>query len=132
MSSASASASAGSSRAVVTRIPVGLRKRYRSPGLTAQPLACLPFAPALLHEAGRAGAGTAAWVVYLGAVPTALGFATWSFALRRTSAGRMAALAYLIPVVAIVLGWAVLGERPAWLAAAGGGLCLAGVALARR
>jgi len=44
----------------------------------------------------------------------------------------MAALAYLIPVVAIVLGWAVLGERPAWLAAAGGGLCLAGVALARR
>jgi len=101
-------------------------------GCAAATVACLPFAPALLHEAGGAGAGTAAWVVYLGAVPTALGFATWSFALRRTSAGRMAALAYLIPVVAIVLGWAVLGERPAWLAAAGGGLCLAGVALARR
>ena len=101
-------------------------------GCAAATVACLPFAPALLHEAGGAGAGTAAWVVYLGAVPTALGFATWSFALRQTSAGRMAALAYLVPVVAIVLGWAVLGERPAWLAAAGGGLCLAGVALARR
>ena len=45
-------------------------------------------------------------MVYLGVVPTALGFATWAFALRRTSAGRMASLAYLIPVVAILLGWA--------------------------
>jgi drug/metabolite transporter (DMT)-like permease len=44
----------------------------------------------------------------------------------------MAALAYLIPVVAIGLGWAALGERPAWLAAAGGLLCVLGVALARR
>ena len=44
----------------------------------------------------------------------------------------MAALAYLIPVVAIVLGWSLLGERPAWLAAAGGTLCIQGVALAQR
>jgi drug/metabolite transporter (DMT)-like permease len=44
----------------------------------------------------------------------------------------MAALAYLIPAVAIVLGWTVLGERPAWIAVAGGGLCVAGVVLARR
>jgi drug/metabolite transporter (DMT)-like permease len=101
-------------------------------GCAAATVACLPFAPALVREAGGAGTGTMAWIVYLGAVPTALGFATWSLAFRRTSAGRMAALAYLIPVVAIVLGWVVLGERPARLAAAGGGMCLAGVALARR
>jgi drug/metabolite transporter (DMT)-like permease len=70
--------------------------------------------------------------VYLGAVPTALGFATWSFALRRTSAGRMASFNYLIPVVAILLGWAVLGETPPRLAAAGGALCIAGVYVALR
>jgi len=70
--------------------------------------------------------------VYLGLVPTAVGFAAWSFALRRTSAGRMAALAYLIPVVAIALAWIVLGEAPPPLAAAGGVLCLAGVYTARR
>ena len=64
-------------------------------------------------------------------MPTALGFATWAFALRRTSAGRMGSLTYLAPPMAIVLGWAVLGETPPWLAAAGGALCLAGVALAR-
>ena len=44
----------------------------------------------------------------------------------------MAALAYLIPVVAIVLGWALLDEVPARLAVLGGALCLGGVYLARR
>jgi drug/metabolite transporter (DMT)-like permease len=44
----------------------------------------------------------------------------------------MGSIAYLIPVVAILLAWAVLGERPPQLAAAGGALCLAGVYLARR
>jgi drug/metabolite transporter (DMT)-like permease len=48
------------------------------------------------------------------------------------SAGRLASLAYLIPVVAILLGWVLLGEAPRWLAVAGGALCLAGVAVARR
>jgi drug/metabolite transporter (DMT)-like permease len=101
-------------------------------GCAAATLACLPFAPALVAEAGRAHASALAWTVYLGALPTALGFATWSFALHRTSAGRMAALAYLIPVVAIALGWTLLGEAPPWPAAVGGALCLGGVALARR
>ena len=100
-------------------------------GLAAATIACLPFAPTLATEAANADAGTIAWMVYLGAVPTALGFATWGFALRRTSAGRMGSLTYLAPPIAIVLGWAVLGETPPWLAAAGGALCLGGVALAR-
>jgi drug/metabolite transporter (DMT)-like permease len=101
-------------------------------GCVAASIACLPFAPALVSQARHADGGSLAWTVYLGAVPTAIGFATWSFALRRTSAGRMGSLTYLAPIVAIVLGWAVLGERPPWLAVAGGGLCLGGVALARR
>jgi drug/metabolite transporter (DMT)-like permease len=92
----------------------------------------LPFAPTLARELEAAGAGAIGWTVYLGVAPTALGFATWAYALRRMNAGRLAALAYLIPVVAILLGWALLGETPPWLAAVGGALCLAGVALARR
>ena len=101
-------------------------------GCAAATVACLPFAPRLATDAGGAGASAIAWTLYLGAVPTALGFATWSFALRRTSAGRMGSLTYLAPPIAVALGWAVLGERPAWLAVAGGGLCLAGVYVARR
>jgi drug/metabolite transporter (DMT)-like permease len=101
-------------------------------GCAAGTVVCLPFAPALVGEVGDAGATGIGWMVYLGIAPTALGFATWAYALRRMSAGRLASLAYLIPVVAILLGWALLGETPPWLAAIGGALCLAGVALARR
>ena len=101
-------------------------------GCAAGTLVCLPFVPTLAGDLDDAGATAIGWTIYLGVAPTALGFATWAYALRRTSAGRLASLAYLIPVVAIVLGWALLGERPPWLAAVGGALCVGGVYLARR
>ena len=101
-------------------------------GCAAATLVCLPFAPALVCEVVAAGPGAVGSVVYLGVGPTALGFVTWAYALRHTTAGRLASLAYLIPVVAILLGWALLGEAPPGLAALGGALCLAGVVLARR
>jgi drug/metabolite transporter (DMT)-like permease len=99
-------------------------------GCLAATVLCSPAAPSLFSQANDPPA--LVWLVYLGAMPTALGFATWSFALSRGSAGRVAALNYLIPVVAIVLAWGYLGERPPALAVGGGALCLAGVFLARR
>jgi drug/metabolite transporter (DMT)-like permease len=93
---------------------------------------CLPFAPALAAEVGKAGAGALAWMVYLGAFPTALAFWTWAFALTRTSAGRLAATTYLVPPLSIVLGWLLLAEAPPALAIAGGALCLLGVVVSRR
>ena len=101
-------------------------------GCVAGAIACLPFAPALVTEVAKADPAAIGWTIYLGSVPTALGFTAWAFALRRASAGRTASLNYLIPVVAIVLGWAVLGQTPPWLAIAGGAFCLLGVYLARR
>ena len=93
--------------------------------------ACLPFAPALVRDAGDASAGALLWTLYLGVVPTAIGFTTWAFALKRTSAGRLGATTYAVPPIAILLGWILLGETPPTLALAGGLLCLAGVAVAR-
>ena len=95
-------------------------------------LACLPFAAELARDAARADSGTLAWAVYLGVFPTAVGFSTWAYALARTSAGRMAATTYLVPPLAILLGWLALGEVPPVLALAGGLLCLAGVYITRR
>jgi len=94
-------------------------------------IACLPFGPQLVREAGDASGGALAWTVYLGVFPTAVGFTTWAYALKRTSAGRMGAVTYLVPPIAIVLGWIMLGESPPALAFAGGALCLVGVALTR-
>jgi drug/metabolite transporter (DMT)-like permease len=92
---------------------------------------CVPFAPQLVHDLGRADAGTIAWALYLGIFPTAVGFSFWAYALARTSGGRMGAMGYLVPPVAILLGWLVLGAVPPLLALAGGVLCLAGVAVTR-
>jgi drug/metabolite transporter (DMT)-like permease len=93
---------------------------------------CLPFAPQLFDEVGRADASSIVWMVYLGAFPTAVAFTTWAYALSRTTAGRMGATTYLVPPIAILLGWAMLGESPERLAFLGGALCLAGVVIARR
>jgi drug/metabolite transporter (DMT)-like permease len=99
---------------------------------TAGALACLPFAGTLWHEAGSAHASALAWTVYLGIVPTAIGFVTWAYALSRTTAGRMGSTTYLVTPIAILLGWALLGETPPRLAVLGGTLCLVGVVVARR
>ena len=61
-----------------------------------------------------------------------MGFSTWAYALARTSAGRMGATTYLVPPLAILLGWLALGEAPPGLALAGGLLCLTGVYITRR
>jgi drug/metabolite transporter (DMT)-like permease len=44
----------------------------------------------------------------------------------------MGSRTYLAPVIAILLGWIILGEWQPWLAFAGGMLCVVGVSLARR
>lgn len=94
-------------------------------------VACLPFAPGLVGDLRHASSGAIAWTVYLGAVPTAIGFTTWAYALRHTSAGKMGATTYLVPPLAILQGWMFLGEAPPGLAFAGGALCLVGVAMTR-
>jgi drug/metabolite transporter (DMT)-like permease len=95
-------------------------------------VATLPWIGGLVSQLGRAPAGSTGWLVYLGLGPTALGFSTWAFALRRSDAGRLAATTYLVPPLSILLGWAWLGETPAKLAYLGGALALTGVAISRR
>lgn len=94
-------------------------------------LVCVPFAPVTLRELGTASAATAAWVVYLGVFPTAVAFTTWAYALARTTAGRLGATTYLVPPLAVGLGWVLLGEVPALPALLGGAVCLLGVYVAR-
>ena len=95
-------------------------------------LVCLPFAPTLVHEVGAADPEALAWMVYLGLFPTAIAFTTWSFALARTDAGRLAATTYLVPPLSILLGWLLLDEVPPALGFVGGALCLVGVGISRR
>jgi drug/metabolite transporter (DMT)-like permease len=98
---------------------------------TAGAISCLPYAGSLAHDLSNAGSPTILWMIYLGVAPTAVGFVTWAYALARTTAGRMGSTTYLVPPLALLLGWAFLAEVPPSLVLPGGVLCLAGVALAR-
>ena len=95
-------------------------------------LCCLPWAGSLVTELGAASPGSVAGLVYLGAVPTALAFSTWAYALARTDAGRLGVTTYLVPPLVVLMGWLLLDEVPPVLAVVGGVVCLAGVALSRR
>ncbi len=92
---------------------------------------CLPFAPMLITELAVAPLSAIAGTIYLGIFPTALGFTLWAYALTRMPASRLSVSSYLVPAVAVLLAWLILGELPAPLALVGGALCLAGVGVSR-
>jgi drug/metabolite transporter (DMT)-like permease len=95
-------------------------------------LCCLPWSGTLVGQLGHAPVGSILGMVYLGAVPTALAFSTWAYALSRMDAGTLGVTTYLVPPLVIGLGWLLLDEVPPALALVGGGVCLVGVALSRR
>jgi drug/metabolite transporter (DMT)-like permease len=100
-------------------------------GCLAGMIACLPFAPALVRDLASAPLPATAWVVYMGLFPTAIAFGTWAYALGHTSAGKLSSSSYLVPALAVLMSWLLLGEVPAPLAFVGGALCLVGVAVTR-
>ena len=117
---------------LLSRRDRALRKLNKSTACAIGAVCCLPWAGQLADQLGTASAGSIAGMVYLGAVPTALAFSTWAYALARMDAGSLGVSTYLVPPIVILLGWLFLAEVPPALAFAGGAVCLLGVALSRR
>ena len=95
-------------------------------------IVCLPFLGQLVSSLAVAPVSAFLGVVYLGLVPTAVGFSAWAYALQRTPAGRLSVSTYIVPAIAIVLALIFFREIPAPLAIVGGVICLVGVAISRR
>jgi len=93
---------------------------------------CTPFTGEFLAGIQSAPVEGLLGMVWLGAVPTALGYTTWSYALSRMPAGQLGVSTYLVPPVTIALSLILFGEVPAVLAIVGGVITLAGVALSRQ
>ena len=91
-----------------------------------------PFAPRALAHAAHAPWQHTAAAAFMGIVPTAIGYSTWSVAMRHLSPSVAGSFLYLVPAVVVVLAWALLGEVPAALSVAGGGLVVAGVVIVQR
>jgi drug/metabolite transporter (DMT)-like permease len=92
-------------------------------------LPMLVFAPGLLDTIRAAPLAATLGVVYLGVVAGACAQCIWAYALSEIPASRASSYLYLIPGLAIVLGWGYLGELPTMLSLVGGALTLAGVVL---
>jgi drug/metabolite transporter (DMT)-like permease len=92
----------------------------------------LPLLPQTADELSAASMSTLLAVVYLGLVPTAVGYGLWAYALARMPAGRLASTTLAVPAIAIAMSWLLLGEVPTLLAMVGGALALAGVVVSRR
>ena len=93
---------------------------------------CLPFAGDLVADLQRAPSSAVLGAIYLGAVPTALAFSTWAYALTRVPAGQLGVTTYIVPSLVVILGVIFFHETPVPLAIAGGVVCLVGVGLSRR
>jgi drug/metabolite transporter (DMT)-like permease len=95
-------------------------------------VACLPFAGQLVAELGAAPVSAILGAVYLGAVPTALAFSTWAYALQRMPASQLGVSTYIVPPLVVIMALLFFNEIPTWLAIGGGIISLIGVAIARR
>ena len=123
---------AGLSYAAYTVSAKGLLTRGHAPervmarlfGIAA--IALLP-ALALADAAPLAAPEGLALALYLGAIPTALGYVLFARGLRRLAAGHVATLTLAEPLTATALGALVLAERPGPVAIAGVALVLAGL-----
>ncbi|MEO7122943.1 MAG: DMT family transporter [Lacisediminihabitans sp.] len=92
---------------------------------------CLPFAWQLVPELADAPVASILGMVYLGAVPTALAFSTWAYALSKMPAGQLGVTTYVVPAIVIGFGFVFFHEIPGVLTIVGGVLALIGVALSR-
>lgn len=97
----------------------------------------LAMLPITLYEGSRfplSDVSPAAWasLLYMAAFSSLLAYLIFYYVLRFVSASRVAAFAYMQPVLATTLAIPFLGERPTAALLAGGALVLTGVLVAER
>ncbi|WP_063804219.1 DMT family transporter [Streptomyces roseifaciens] len=90
----------------------------------------LPLAPEAVGQIAAADGHRTLAVLWLGLGCTAMAFWTWSRTLRATTASTASLVLYAVPVAALGLDAAFLGNLPSLNAVVGGLLVLAGVAVA--
>lgn len=87
-------------------------------------------APLLLFDTSSltsASAGAWAAGIYLGLLPSALGFVLWGYAVARLPVAASTSLLYLVPAVALLIAFVWLGEVPLSAELLGGAVVVIGV-----
>jgi drug/metabolite transporter (DMT)-like permease len=89
----------------------------------------LPFAPNAIDRLGQVPGSAIGAAIYLGLLPSALGFVVWGYAVARFSMATSTAALYLVPPVTLVVAFVWLGEIPRPIELLGGLVSIAGVIL---
>jgi drug/metabolite transporter (DMT)-like permease len=92
----------------------------------------LVFLPGLPKAILTAPLGATLSIVYLGIFPAALAYVMLAYAISRTPTSIITSFLYMVPVLAVLIAWAWLGEIPARLSLIGGAVALAGVFIVNR
>jgi len=92
-------------------------------------LITLPFGWTQLSHASAGGWAAA---VYLGLLPSALGFVLWAYTVGHLPIATATSLLYLVPPVAVLTAWVWLGELPTSVELIGGLVVITGVVIVAR
>lgn len=86
------------------------------------------FIPQLFHDLPNATINSTLAAIYLGIIPSAIGYITWSVILSRVSAVKAAGYLYVIPLITTVMGF-FIGEFPLLMELTGGIIALGGAVI---
>ncbi|HXV62270.1 MAG TPA: EamA family transporter [Vicinamibacteria bacterium] len=90
------------------------------------------FLPELLATLRTAPIPSTLVVLFLGVGPSAVAYLAWAHTVSKMSVSAAVGYLYLVPILALALGWLLLDEAPRFLALAGGATTPGGVALVRQ
>ena len=97
--------------------------------MAAGTIMLLPTLPWAVRSAAHTSGRSWLAIAFLAIGPSALGFVAWAAAVAELQVSRPALALYAVPVVAIGVAWAWLGEQPALVTVAAGAVALVGVAV---
>jgi drug/metabolite transporter (DMT)-like permease len=96
--------------------------------MVAGTIMTIPLVPIDWAQVVTASGGAWLGAVYLGLLPSALGFVLWGYAVARMPVIASTSLLYLVPAVAVLISFVWLGEIPLPSELIGGAIVIVGVA----
>ncbi|HEY7697331.1 MAG TPA: DMT family transporter, partial [Vicinamibacteria bacterium] len=90
------------------------------------------FLPELASTLKSAPLSATLVVLFLGVGPSCFAYVAWAHLVSTMTVSKAVGYLYLVPALALGIGFLVLGETPTLLALAGGAITLFGVALVRK